>query len=499
MGSAKPKQFVRPPPKKKPAKIAQLDSVDDFQEAADFEESAGGKHRVGDPVKSGRAFVRALDVYDKGLEKHSKSFDLAYNKARLQLEISQQPSLVEHIGVPIDDWLQLTLQSHRYALTLNTDNHDILFNTAQVLTSLAEQLSEETRDDEAVALLHEALELLSSCLSRQEIAYEQHRLDFPDVEEGGVALDPEDVPSAAPDVDMGEDPGESATVESPVGVSDLLDTVHASLSALTTLLPMIDQAALQNLGEMARGLTEEKAPQYLNVLPEEEQDRARLAMMVARATFVAAYANKQFELQMIELQTYTERLGTFDIAGKETDATALCSEAEARVDLVQSTLDRYDDSRDLPATLCWKHLTIAQDLYSQATKLSSEDAQARKAEIYKLKGDLELLRHRIANIPKTDISDGIRQSAATLMQNAQTYYKGAVSHAKITGNDELEEDAQSRLDLAKAIASSMYGGEATAAAPDALMASLEECVEEGLISQHLAQAFTQGSAATSSN
>lgn len=62
MGSGKPKQFVRPPPKKKPQKVTALESVDDFQEAADFEEAAGGKHRAGDPVKSGRAFVRAVSA-----------------------------------------------------------------------------------------------------------------------------------------------------------------------------------------------------------------------------------------------------------------------------------------------------------------------------------------------------------------------------------------------------------------------------------------------------
>lgn len=65
MGAGKPKQFTRPPPKKKPQKAAALQSVDDFQEAADFEESAGGKHRVGDPVKSGRAFVRAVSGRSK--------------------------------------------------------------------------------------------------------------------------------------------------------------------------------------------------------------------------------------------------------------------------------------------------------------------------------------------------------------------------------------------------------------------------------------------------
>ena len=48
--------------------------------AADFEENAGGKWRAGDPAKSCRAFLRALEVYDNGLTRFPNDFDLAYNK-----------------------------------------------------------------------------------------------------------------------------------------------------------------------------------------------------------------------------------------------------------------------------------------------------------------------------------------------------------------------------------------------------------------------------------
>jgi hypothetical protein len=61
----KQKQFVRPPKKQKP-KTANPETPEEFQEAADFQEDAGGKHRAGDPVKSARAFLRALDFYDQG-------------------------------------------------------------------------------------------------------------------------------------------------------------------------------------------------------------------------------------------------------------------------------------------------------------------------------------------------------------------------------------------------------------------------------------------------
>jgi hypothetical protein len=59
------KQSARPPKKQKP-KAADPESAEEFQEAADFHEDAGGKHRAGDSVKSARAFLRALDLYDQG-------------------------------------------------------------------------------------------------------------------------------------------------------------------------------------------------------------------------------------------------------------------------------------------------------------------------------------------------------------------------------------------------------------------------------------------------
>lgn len=475
-----------------------------YREAADSEEAAGGKHRVGDPVKSGRAFLRALELYDNGLKKHPSSLDLAYNKARLQLEISQQPALVEHIGTPLVDWLQITLESHRHALKLSQDTPDAMFNTAQVLTSLAEELSEDDRAEEAAKPLHEALELLSSCLSRQEMMFEQHRSDFPDAEEGGVSIDQDEQPAATTasahtaDTDMDE---QSATIETPVSANDLLDTVHASLSALTTLIPLVDENALSNLGDMAHALTEDKAPRYINLLPEQEQDSARLTVALDRAVFVATYANFQFEAQMIELQTYIERLSCFDVPGKESDAGMLCADADARIEVVLSALDRYgEESSDLPATICWKQLGLSQDLYSQASKLTSEDAQDRKADVYKSKGDLELLRHRIASIRNADLSDVVAKSAKTLIANAQTFYKGAVSLAKQADDEDVEEAAEQRGMIAREIAALLYGGPAASGERDEedLMEILEGCVDEGIVGQSLAGRIMEGGGASHS-
>lgn len=487
----KPKQFVRPPKKQKPK--ANPETADEFQEAADKEEEAGGKHRVGDPQKSARAFVRALDVYDKALEKYPDNFDLAYNKARLQFEITQQPILVEHIGLPQLDLLRQTLDSHRYALRLNEENQDALFNASQVLTSLAEQLSEHGQSFQAIPLLQEALELLSACLSRQEMLFEQQKMQSEEVEDGGIPLDPDEKRASTSGSDVSE---QTALIEIPITANDLLDTVHTSLSALTTLVPLVQEAALQTYGDMAHALTEKRAPSYISLLPADLQTPATFSMALDRAIFVAAFADAQYSFQMLELETYLERLDTFEIPGKDESAHALCSEAEARSEFAQSAMDRFDGMDNMPAALCWKQVSLAQDLYTRATKLENDDAKERKADIYESKGSLELLRHRLVSIPNIALSDSIKRSAKALIQNAQTYYKAAAQLARADGDHELEEKAKQRWLVAAEIGSAIYGvqpnqvpafeGNSSNARAD-LIKAVEECIDEGLISRSTGQ------------
>ena len=44
------------------------------------QEEAGEKWRRGDAAKSSRFFVRAVETYDRGLQRFPQSSDLAYNK-----------------------------------------------------------------------------------------------------------------------------------------------------------------------------------------------------------------------------------------------------------------------------------------------------------------------------------------------------------------------------------------------------------------------------------
>lgn len=485
------------PPKKHRSKLSAPETADDFQEAADREEETGGKWRVGDPSKSGRAFVRALDVYDQALARYPANFDLAYNKARLELEITQQPALVEHIGLPLIELLRQTLESHRVALKIKDDVPDVLFNTSQVLTSLAEQLSEEGDSRSAVLQLQEALELLSACLSRQEMLLEQQRVDFQeaqDTEDGGVQLDSSDEKPAS---STGSEPVEQAAmVEVPVSATDLLDTIHASLSALTTLVPLTEESGLENLGNMAEALTEKRAAYFLTLLPEDTQDSARFSIGLDRASFVAAFADAQYNFNTIELETYRERLNvSFDLPGKLESAQALSTEGEARTELVLSAFDLLDDPSAFPAEVLWKQLTLAQDLYTKATKLPTDDAKERKSGLYKLKGDIELLRTRLALLPNANLDPAIPKSAPTLIGNACTYYKGAAQLARTDGDDDLRGTAMRRWLIATDIGAALFdvrpkelpSGFDPGSIGGDLVEAVVGCVDEGLVDAALGE------------
>lgn len=467
---AKGKQFARPGKAPK-AKAPEPRTADEFQEAADKEEETGGKWRAGDPAKAGRAFLRALEIYDKGLAKFATNFDLAYNKARLELEVSQSEEIVEAAGLDLEALLRKTLESHRVALALDAENVDVRFNAGQVMTSLAEVLSEseEGSDEEAVNFLHESLEMLEGCLARQEMAIEQQKADFPEggeeaeEEEGGVPVD------GAADVkeetekeesEDGEEEEQSAVIMAAVTGNDLLDTVHASLSALTTLIPLVGESALGNLGDMAYAFTDVKAPNYITLLPEDEQDTARTEVGLARASFIAAYADAQFSARLIELKTYIERLQAFDtIPGKDADALALNTEARARSEVVLSAFDQASDSSsEFPASDCWKQLSITQDRLTKASKLTTEEAKERKAEIFQSKGDAELLRYRLATIPGSTLSESIRNSGLTLLSNAFKFYKGAADHAKVLGDVDIADKAKRRMGMIHVMATVVSKG-----------------------------------------
>lgn len=405
--------------------------------AADAEEETGGKWRAGDQAKSCRAFLRAIQIYNDGLQKHPKNFDLAYNKARLEFDLSQQPTLVPKLPGPLIELLKQALESHRYALRLNEENADILFNTAQVMISIAEYLADAGAGPEGIPLLREALEILSACLSRQEMLREEERASFSGQQddEGGVSLgvenqqpeNPQEGPSSGMADDDSEDGEEQyANIQAPITAEDLLDTARASINALTILVSLDESANIPTLAQMAYSLTDTKIPQYLKEIEPEQKVDVEPEVALERAEFISTLANAEYKTGSITIEDIISRLAVFESFDLTAHVPAICIYADALVELASTSL-----SFGMPntASACWAQLSKAQDLYSQAIKINNDESKDRKPRIYESKGDVEMLRLRLATSPETanSLSTSIQSSAPTLAKNAGTYYRGAAT------------------------------------------------------------------------
>lgn len=122
----KPKQFLKDNKKKSKNAVPAPATADEYLAAGvDFEE-AGEKWRAGDAAKSTRFFVRAIENYDEALKRFPGSFDLAYNKARVQYELTQHPRLASQLPGSVLELLKIALESSRVALNLKQDNCDVL-------------------------------------------------------------------------------------------------------------------------------------------------------------------------------------------------------------------------------------------------------------------------------------------------------------------------------------------------------------------------------------
>lgn len=122
---------------------------------------------------------------------------------------------------------------------------NLLSNTAQVLTSLAQAI-DNTNDP--LPLLEEAIELFQRCLTLQEYYHTEYldRLDNSDPTKNPAENTPvhADTP---PSREASLEAERWATIVEPVTVDTLLDTILAQLETLTTLASMIPADSTKGL------------------------------------------------------------------------------------------------------------------------------------------------------------------------------------------------------------------------------------------------------------
>ncbi|EGE01762.1 hypothetical protein TEQG_00807 [Trichophyton equinum CBS 127.97] len=416
----KPKTLLKETKAKKKRKQVAPESADEFlAEGVDLEE-AGEKWRAGDPVKSMRFFMRAIEMYETGLRRYPASFDLAYNKARVQYEITQHPKLVTQLPGPIIDILRIALDSHREALQKDQDNADILFNTAQVLTSVAEALTEgkhadEEQTEEALKCLTEGLELFQRCLVLQELRFTEYEQQLQMVQDSG--LDHQAQQNKQDEQQLQQQQQQQ------------------------------QQQQTQGGKEYSSDLLREKIAAYV-----EGTDRANEVAMI-RAKFLSILLEINYRSGRIDLDTYKQELDSawsnnVDVSH---DPAGLSNQAEALIGFSSAIADAYPtiDVEGFPRSLDlrWQALGVALSRLAAASKLAGPDNLAK---IHIARGDAEMHRWRLGQVPFC--YGPAMDNAATLLKNAETYYRGGAATARRDGWPEAEREGTVKEALAKGLA-----------------------------------------------
>jgi len=406
------------------------------------------KHRSGDRSKSLRFADRALDVYSQGLAKFPRNFDLAYNKARLELEKATDPVLSQALDVPILDVLRLALQSHQYARDLDPAHPDTLFNMAQVMTSMAEIMAEDSDhlDTEAAQYMQQALEVQTRCYEIQlgllkktrELEREIHDIGNDQTLQMDSTQTAPILDSQAEDVSQEE---QWVTVEEPVTELNLLETIISQIETLSALCSVLS-ASLSSSPELSQtyaaslswidSFSGQLLTETLLTLLTENQDKLQSHMSdlaLPKAIFKGNYLELAFRLSAIDMEKYKQELDAafsqpeLKSASDEVllaSARALLSFHSALADL--ASFGKMDDSTGAPAALRWRILEEAKSRLYSAARLPNLDIHTQ-ATTHLMRGDISLLLQMLAYPPTTHVQ--ARNTTPQLLQHAEIYYRNA--------------------------------------------------------------------------
>lgn len=410
------------------------------------------KHRVGDPAKAVRFADRALDTYVQGLAYFPRSFDLAYNRARLELEKATDPWLSQMLHVPVIKMLQQALVSHHYALDLDSAHTDTLFNLAQTLTSIAEIMAEEDEADdvEACKMIQQALETQSRCLDLQRGALAKRREELHDAifetteHMTEQTNDGQGVNNPAPESQNATPEEQWATIEEPVSIETLLETITAQIEALSALCSILSSsltspsesrhaasAALSWIDSYSATLLTQTLP---NIIGDNQLVANPLLshVMLPRATFISNYLELSFRLSKIDVEAYQSELeaafAKFTEYGLDSTSEGIRIARAHALILFNSTLaDIQSDATANTVTyshaaLRWKILIGAQSHLASVAKMPEAD-QHNIATTHQLRGDISLLLQMLAYPPAAHPQ--ARTTTPQLLKNAEIYYRNA--------------------------------------------------------------------------
>lgn len=377
-----------------------------------------------------------MELYSQGLSRWPRNFDLAYNKARLELEIATHPLLVRVLDVPVIGLLQQSLASHEYALSIDPDNADTLFNTAQVLTALAELSAKDESISETTALqyLEQALQSQQRCFEIQKVKYaesrqiHEHAASLVDSEddEGGAQLDSK-ISSAYEEREEGE---QWVSVVEPVTAETLIDTLLAQLSTLTALCSIVsfspsvssEQPSPVSL-EFIEGYTEKSIEQLVSLQAQHGNSRS-LEIALTKAILGANVLELAYRSNSINQATYADQLEK-SFSNSELDMT---SSSESSIAFSKALIAFNSAMADLrspaEANARWNALSKAQKLLTTAANLPATKLDSSVlAMTHLLRGDISLLLQALSYPPTT--FDQAVSNSAQLLKNGEVFYRNA--------------------------------------------------------------------------
>ncbi|KAF1941266.1 hypothetical protein EJ02DRAFT_455334 [Clathrospora elynae] len=534
------KNFLKPKTKGK-QKAQDPQSENDFLDAADDLEQSAGKWRAGDAPKATRFFNKAIDMYNEGLKRFPQSFDLAYNKANLEYIMTEDERIVSHLGNKTA-LLEETLNSHRFAISLNPTNTDILFNAAQVLTSLAdaglEAGTQAAGKHGARPLLEEAVEIFTKCLESQQQEYAQMQAGIAQAQASGEyqeAWEGERQQPAEPqDEDMettsgsSEAPGDWATVEEPLTPESILETCTAQLDALTTLLglydPATDLASIEKKAQDGLDTATTKVPALIELVDkspttkpadepktgptlsigsmptEEEATTPRDDAILAAANFQASIAEVQYRSGRATPIAYTEAVerifsNLVKAAGQATspDLASMnvqSAYADALMDLASAIANGSEYTIGAPTfaqdiDIQWTALTQAQNILTQLSSAphSSIFSASRLADVFIARGDTDLFRFRLSLLGHE--KPAWVKNRPVLVANAGVFYRGARSYAEKAGVAAVRSTADAKAIVAEILKDmangSLVAKESWKGKSVDVAKVLEQMAEEGIV------------------
>lgn len=387
--------------------------------------------------------------------------------------------------------MQVALQSHRDALVLDQDNADVLFNSGQVLTSLAEAIADSKHPAQeqlvqASTYLQEAIELFQRCLVLQEMRYteeqEQRESFIPDEHDQAQEQPAEPSAETAETADSAEDPQEHwAAIVEPVTKNTLVDTAVAQLDTLTALCNLLTSnpgaGGVGWVQEYSSELIQTRLPAYVE--GSERQHEAALS----RAKLVCAIHEVLYRGGHTDVQTYQQEVG--QAFGAELDLSSdpegLCHKAEALISLNSAFAEvpPHEDAETLELSISarWQSLSAALDALTAATKLPDAENLPK---IHLARGDAEMQRWRLGREPWNHTM--AKQNGATLLRNAQTYYRGAAALARRDGASIEERDGSCKEAIAAAVdGQNTKLQELKTKSFESVIAVATEMVEDGMI------------------